>query len=48
MTPAIHTSLDNSDFAIPSLLKVVRLMVAVKSVHLEECGNIFYLPAGWP
>ena len=48
MTTAIHTSLDNSDFTIPSLLKVVRLMVAVESVHLEECGNIFYLPAGWP
>ena len=48
MTPAIRISLDSSDFSIPGLLEVVRLMVSVEIVHLEECRNVVYLPGGWP
>ena len=34
MTPAIHMSLDNFDFAISGLIEVMRLMVTVEIVHL--------------
>ena len=34
MMPAIHIPLDNVDFAIPGLIGVTRLLVAVEIVHL--------------